>query len=40
MKAKSHFNSLVVVVAKNGCGTLGLGALKSAALQGPIDEMS
>ena len=29
-----------MVVVKNGCGLLGLGTLKSAVLQGQIDEIS
>ena len=41
MKAKSYFNNfLAVVVVKNVCGLLGLRTLKSAVLQGPINEMS
>ena len=38
MKAKRYFNNFLVVVIKNGCGLLGLRTLKSAVLQGPIDE--
>ena len=40
MKAKSYFNNFLVVVVKNGFAHLGLGTLKSAVLQKPIDEMS
>ena len=40
MKAKSFFNNFLMMVVKNGCAHLGLGTLKSAVLQGPIDEMS
>ena len=40
MKAKSYFNNFLVVVFKNGCGFLGVGTLKSAVLQEPVDQMS
>ena len=40
MKSKTHFNNFLVVVVKNGHGVLGLGNLKSAVSQGPIDEMN
>ena len=40
MKAKSYFNNFWVVVIKNVHVLQGLGTLKSAVSQGPIDEMS
>ena len=40
VKAKSYFNNFVVVVVKNRQSFLGLGTLKSAVSQEPLDEMS
>ena len=39
MKAKSHFNNFLMMVAKNGRNLLGLGTLKSTVSQGPTDKM-
>ena len=38
-KAKSYFNNFWMLVIKNGCGLLGLGALKSAVSQEWFDGL-
>ena len=36
----SYFNNVCIVLVRNGRGFLGLGTLKSALSQEPVDEIS